>query len=167
MKMQPSEVARLHKGAYGLIDAPYLWYCALVQELTRLGMESCPFDPCVFILREDSFTPNDDQPRPSNINPATGPIVGVLGVHVDDGICGGNKQFQHVIQLLERKYPFGAKKMTSFTFTGIEVNQDPSFNITLSQSNYVRKISPIPIDINRKSILNNLSMMKNVGFSEG
>ena len=52
--------------------------------------------------------------------------------------------------------------MTSFTFTGIEVNQDPSFNITLSQSNYVRKISPIPIDINRKSILNNLSMMKNV-----
>ena len=151
MKMQPSEVARLHKGAYGLIDAPYLWYCALVQELTRLGMESCPFDPCVFILREDSFTPNDDQPRPSNINPATGPIVGVLGVHVDDGICGGNEQFQHVIQLLERKYPFGAKKMTSFTFTGIEVNQDPSFNITLSQSNYVRKISPIPIDINRKS----------------
>ena len=151
MKMQPSEVARLHKGAYGLIDAPYLWYCALVQELTRVGMESCPFDPCVFILSEDSFTPKDDQPRPANIAPATGPIVGVLGVHVDDGICGGNEQFQHVIQLLERKYPFGAKKMTSFTFTGIEVNQDPSFNVTLSQSNYIRKISPIPIDINRKS----------------
>ena len=73
-------------------------------------MESCPFDPCVFILREDSFTPNDDQPRPSNINPATGPIVGVLGVHVDDGICGGNKQFQHVIQLLERKYPLEPKR---------------------------------------------------------
>ena len=41
--------------------------------------------------------------------------------------------------------------MTSFTFTGIEVNQDPSYNITLSQSNYIRKINPIPIEINRKS----------------
>ena len=36
-----------------------------------------------------------------------------------------NEKFQNVIRLLERKYPFGAKKMTSFTFTGIEVNQDP------------------------------------------
>ena len=29
MNMKPSDVARLNKGAYGLIDAPYLWYCAL------------------------------------------------------------------------------------------------------------------------------------------
>ena len=151
MNMKPSEIARLHKGAYGLIDAPYLWYCALVQELTRLGMESCPFDPCVFVLREDSVVPDGDQPRPSNLAPATGSIVGILGIHVDDGICGGNEKFQNVIRLLERKYPFGAKKMTSFTFTGIEVNQDPSYNITLSQSNYIRKINPIPIEVNRKS----------------
>ena len=41
--------------------------------------------------------------------------------------------------------------MTSFTFTGIEVNQDPSFNITLNQSNYIRKIPPIPIEVNRKT----------------
>ena len=151
MNMKPSEIAKLQKGAYGLIDAPYLWYCALVQELTRLGMESCPFDPCVFVLREDSIVPTEDQPRPKDIRPATGPIAGVLGIHVDDGICGGNQKFHHVLQLLEKKYPFGAKKMTSFTFTGIEVNQDPSFNITLSQSSYIRKIPSIPIEVNRKT----------------
>jgi hypothetical protein len=151
LNMKSTEIARLQKGAYGLIDAPYLWYCALVQELTRLGMESCPFDPCVFVLREDSYVPDDDQPRPAGMGPATGPITGVLGIHVDDGICGGNQKFQHVINLLEQKYPFGAKKMTSFTFTGIEVNQDPSFNITLNQSNYIRKIPPIPIEVNRKT----------------
>ena len=110
MKMQPSEVARLHKGAYGLIDAPYLWYCALVQELTRLGMESCPFDPCVFILREDSFTPSDDQPRPSNTTPATGPIVGVLGVHVDDGICGGNDNFNMSFSFWNESTPLEPKR---------------------------------------------------------
>ena len=151
LNMKSNEIAKLQKGAYGLIDAPYLWYCALVQELTRLGMESCPFDPCVFVLREDSYVPDNEQPRPAGTSPATGPIIGVLGIHVDDGICGGNQKFQHVIKLLEKKYPFGAKKMTSFTFTGIEVNQDPSFNITLSQSNYIRKISPIPIEVNRKT----------------
>ena len=61
-----------------------IWYC-LVQELTRLGMESCPFDPCVLVLREDSYVPDNDQPRPAGIGPATGPITGVLGIHVDDG----------------------------------------------------------------------------------
>ena len=105
------------------------------------------------MLREDSYVPEGDKPRPEGLNPATGPIVGILGVHVDDGICGGGSKFQRLIQQLEQKYPFGPKKMTSFTFTGIEVNQDPSFNITLSQSNYIRKINPIPLDVNRKSQL--------------
>ena len=125
--------------------------CLIVQELTRLGLEACPFDPCVFVLREDSVVPTDDKPRPTNLAPATGPIVGILGLHVDDGICGGGPKFQHVVQLLEQKYPFGSKKMTCFTFTSIEANQDPSYNTTLSQSNYIKKIYPIPIDINRNS----------------
>ena len=59
--MQPNEMAQLNKGAYGLIDAPYLWYCALVKELMRLGMEACPFDPCVFVLREDAVVPDGDE----------------------------------------------------------------------------------------------------------
>ncbi|CAL1138230.1 unnamed protein product [Cladocopium goreaui] len=37
MQMAPNEVGQLNKGAYGLIDAPYLWYKALVGELTRLA----------------------------------------------------------------------------------------------------------------------------------
>ena len=52
---------------------------------------------------------------------------------------------------LESKYPFGSKKVQSFTFTGIDLNQHGDGRITLSQSGYVRKISPIPIDVNRKS----------------
>ena len=46
MGMQPHEIGKLNKSAYGLIDAPYLWYCALVSELTSLGMEVSPFCPC-------------------------------------------------------------------------------------------------------------------------
>ena len=86
MRMSAAEIGLLNKGAYGLIDAPYLWYCALVNELTTLGMEMCPFDPCLFVLRE------------SNDSTCPGQLAGVLGIHVDDGICGGNEKFQEVLQ---------------------------------------------------------------------
>ena len=97
-RMSAAEIGLLNKGAYGLIDAPYLWYCALVNELMSLGMEMCPFDPCLFVLRESS-----DSTCP-------GQLAGVLGIHVDDGICGGNEKFQEVLQKLESKYPFGSKR---------------------------------------------------------
>ena len=136
--MQPNEIARLSKGAYGFIDAPYLWYCALVKELMRLGMEACPFDPCVFVLREDAVVPEGDE-QISRTKPSRGNIVGILGVHVDDGICGGGSKFQEVLKKLEAKFSFGSKKSSSFTFTGIDVTQHSDSSITLSQSNYVGK----------------------------
>ena len=88
-------------------------------------MEVSPFDPCTFVLRckED----------PSQ-------IAGILGIHVDDGIGGGNQQFHDVINQLEKKYPFGAKKINSFTFTGIDLTQKEDHSIIMSQSTYVRKI---------------------------
>ena len=149
LQMQPNEIARLNKGAYGFIDAPYLWYCALVKELMRLGMEACPFDPCVFVLREDAVVPEGDE-QISRTKPFQGNIVRILGVHVDDGICGGGSKFQEVLKKLEAKFSFGSKKSSSFTFTGIDVTQHGDYSITLSQSNYVRKISPIPIENSRK-----------------
>ena len=90
--MQPNEIARVNKGAYGLIDASCLWYCALVKELMRLGMEACPFDLCVFVLREDAVVPDGDE-QISRTKPSQGNIV---GVHVDEGICGGGSKFQEV-----------------------------------------------------------------------
>ena len=92
--MSKDEVCKLTKGAYGLIDAPYLWYTALRDELVGLGFEICPMDPCVFVLRHHQ----------------THKLEGILGVHVDDGICGGSPHFQSKIDLLEKKYPFGSKK---------------------------------------------------------
>jgi len=62
LQMKPDEVAKLNKGAYGLIDAPYLWYCALVTELLQLDFEVCPFDPCLFLLR------SQDAPQPETLS---------------------------------------------------------------------------------------------------
>ena len=139
LNLTDQEILKLNKGAYGLVDAPYLWYCTLVNELVSLGMEVSPFDPCTFVLR-DKQDPNK--------------IAGILGVHVDDGIGGGNEQFHEVIRKLEQKYPFGSKRVNSFTFTGIDgidLTQSEDHSIIMSQSNYVRKIKPSAIEPNRKS----------------
>lgn len=134
MQLQTNEICKLEKGAYGLIDAPFLWYTAILEELLRLGFDQSPFDPCVFILRD----------------PVSQVPEGILGLHVDDGLCGGNQRFDKVIASLESKYPFGSKKVQSFTFTGIEMFQHPNKSISLSQSSYVRAIDPIKISPERK-----------------
>ena len=51
LNLRPQEICRLNKSAYGLVDAPYLWYCSLIEELGKLGFETSPFDPCCFVLR--------------------------------------------------------------------------------------------------------------------
>ena len=137
MKMKDSEVARLAKSAYGLMSAPLQWYAALHEELCRLGFQSSPMDPCLYVLR------NEDQ------SPA-----GIIGIHVDDGICGGNEKFQTKLRLLEQKYPFGSYKTTEFTFTGIELKQRGDYSIVLSLQKYVGKINPIKVEVNRKTLEN-------------
>ena len=134
MNLKPEEICRLSKSAYGLIDAPYLWFQALREELLRLEFEQSPFCPCTFILR----CPNTKEPE------------GVIGIHVDDGLCGGNERFMSKLQQLESVYPFGSQKVGSFTFTGIEMFQHPNKSITLSQTEYINKIQPIKINQDRR-----------------
>ena len=98
MSLRHSEIVQLQKGAYGLIDAPYLWYVAFREELLKLEFTESPFDPCTFILR----------------CPKTGAPEGIIGIHVDDGICGGSPRFLEKLKALEKVYPFGAQKLGQF-----------------------------------------------------
>ena len=134
LQLSTNEVCKLEKGAYGLVDAPYLWFMAITEELRNLGFIQSPFDPYQFILRHER----------------TNKLSGVIGLHVDDGICGGDEFFEAKLALLEKKYPFGSKKMKQFTFTGIEMNQLPDHTITMKQTKYVNAIEPIRISLDRK-----------------
>lgn len=78
---------------YGLIDAPYLWHCALVTELIKLGFEPTPFDPCLCVIRN----PPDDE--------KAGSLAGILGIHVDDGIGGGNEFVSIQDQAFRAEFP--------------------------------------------------------------
>ena len=135
MQLKAHEICRLDKSAYGLIDAPFLWFQTLREELLALGFVSSPFDPCLFVLR----------------HPKTNKLSGVLGVHVDDGIHGGDEYFHQQISKLESKYPFGSKKSRAFTFTGIDLQQNTDNSIELSQSKYIKNINPISLKSERRA----------------
>ena len=126
MGLSDDQVCELLKSAYGLVNAPYLWYQELKESLLALGFQMSPLDPCLF-----SFVGKDQK------------VHGVLGVHVDDGLCAGDQEFEKVLKLLEQKFPFGSKRPKNFVFAGIQVNQDDKGRIHLDQKEYVNRIDPI------------------------
>ena len=134
MNLKENEVCQLAKSAYGLVDASFLWFKELDRTLRKLSFIPSPFDPTVYLL-----------PEPGQSTPA-----GIIGVHIDDGLCGGNRYFHEKLAQLEAIFPFGSKKTKSFTFTGIDLHQNANYNITMSQEKYTSKIEPIHIDSTRK-----------------
>ena len=54
MDLNDEEACELLKGAYGLINAPLLWYCELKSTLLGLGFIISPLDPCLCIFEEMS-----------------------------------------------------------------------------------------------------------------
>ena len=131
LKLQDNEVCELIGNAYGRVDAPLLFYKELSGQLKKLGFKPHPLDPCIFILESGE--------GPGRI------LHGVLGMHVDDGVGGGDAYFSKQIQLLKKVLPFGSEKQDSFVFTGIQLDQQPDFTIKASQKGYVNQIMPIEV----------------------
>ena len=142
MNLRDDEVCELLKGAYGLVNAPLLWYCELKNALLGLGFTISPMDPCLFVLPKKSIS-SPEEPK----------IHGVLGVHVDDGLGGGDQVFNHAIKMLEKRFPFGSQRQGSFTFTGINLVQDHNGDINLNQKEYINDIPPINVARERRQQL--------------
>ena len=135
LKLKPNEVLRLLKGAYGRVDAPYLWFMELKKGLENLGFIPSPFDPCVFVLP----------------NAKSGTPEGLVGIHVDDGLCCGSEVFQEKLRQLSEKFPFGSHKRRNFTFTGLKIDQQPDQSIHIHQTQYIKDIHHITVSRERRS----------------
>ena len=75
-------------------------------------------------------------------------LHGVIGTHVDDGVCGGDQFFHDQLNALKKVLPFGPFKLRKFVFTGISgihVEQLPDTSVLASQQEYVRNIPAIDI----------------------
>ena len=137
LKLRQDEVVRLLKGAYGRVDAPYLWFIELKKTLEDLGFKASPFDPCLFHLSDNT----------------TQETQGLIGIHVDDGLCCGNHIFQEKLKQLESKFPFGSRKMHNFVFTGLKISQAHDYSITVDQAQYVRDIHAISLSKEERNLI--------------
>ena len=108
LKLKGSDQCQLVGGAYGRIDAPFLWYQAFRTTLEDNGFVVCPFDSCLFSLVTEG---EDGKPV----------VHGILGIHVDDGLGGGDGVFMAALERVRRKYSFGAYNEREFCFLWCEI----------------------------------------------
>ena len=140
LQMGPTDQCALIGGAYGRIDAPFLWFCEFRDELVKQGCVQCPLDPCVF-----GYYDVDEKGRRQ--------LRGCLGIHVDDGIAGGDSQFLKMLKRVEARFKFGAYETKEFTYTGIHFKQWHDGSIEYDQKHYIEKIKPIELQKGRKTDL--------------
>ena len=48
---------------------------------------------------------------------------------MDDGLGGGNENFEKALEKLQKSLPFGTREYSKFKFTGLDIEQLPDFSI--------------------------------------
>src|SRR6201990_198253 len=129
-----SKLWKLKKAVYGLKDAARKWYESLVELLIRIGGKRSKIDNTIFKWEDDGI------------------IYGIMGIHVDDLIYGGNKIFEEkVISKIKEELKVGREESGIFKYLGIEIEQEEKGDIYISQKSYSRdKLGIIRLNKNNK-----------------
>ena len=127
LNLDHETVLRLRKAVYGLVNAPKKWWDRLKTSLIEHGFTSCALDPCAFVLRK------------------SGKIHGVLGVHVDDVIGGGNEIFDRIMATVRKEFDFGAWDVGNFLFKGRQISQMPNGEIVFDMEQYKHELEQIEV----------------------
>lgn len=174
MGLRPNEILKATKPAFGDVRAPRQWYETADGVVTSdLKMVRHPLDRCIFLSVRAAQHEDDDfcvftQGGQQWI------LDGVLGLHVDDFLGAG----EHVASLqdlegeydgsfstfkdrlcgLSRRFRFGAWTFgDKMTFCGAEVEQSLDYEtISISMHDYVKRVKPITVDKNRKTMVGDL-----------
>ena len=99
----------------------------LKTSLIKHGFTSCALDPCAFVLRK------------------SGKIHGVLGVHVDDVIGGGNETFDRIMTKVRKEFDFGAWDVGNFRFKGRQISKMLNGEIVCDMEQYKHELEQIDV----------------------
>lgn len=113
----------LKKPVYGLKDASRQWYHTLLEELLRLGCLQSRLDKAAFTWINNGIS------------------TGVNQIHVDDMVYAGNKEFiDHVIGGVKNTFEISKEGSGTFSYVGVEIEQETTSEIKLSQKRYIAEI---------------------------
>ena len=125
LNLDPETVLRLRKAVYGLVNAQKKWWDRLKKSLIEHGITSCALDPFAFVLQKN------------------GKIHGVLDVHVDDVIGGGNETFDRIMTAMRIEFDFGAWDVGNFRFKGRQISQMPNGERVFDMEQYKHELEQI------------------------
>ena len=127
----PGSLLKIVKGAYGLREAPRLWYLKAREVLMECGFEELKTAKACFVLRDKTKTDN--------------PLCGMLVLHVDDACYGGDGlYYKSVIDNVLKQFKIGNQKEKEFDFLGRHVKQNQQyFSIEIDQHQYVKNLERV------------------------
>ena len=125
-KVPPGRLLEILKGAYGLSEAPRLWYLRAREVLKELGWEELQCSRATFILKDKSE------------------IVGTMNLHVDDGIVLGdenNRRFKKAITDIDQKFHIKEWKSLKegITYLGAKWTQKEDGTIVQDMDKYIEE----------------------------
>ncbi len=170
MGLKHDEVLRAIKPAFGDVRAPRQWNDSADRVMTQeIMMLRHPLDRCVYMSTRLAMV-DDEEFCCFHVGDEVRVVDGVLGLHVDDYIGGGENVFSATdldgdyngqflcfrdrLCGLARRFRFGnwsfGEKMQ---FCGAEVTQSLDFEtISISMDDYVKSVKPISIAKHRKTM---------------
>ena len=143
-------VPRLRKAVYGLVNASKKWWDRLRKSLIQHGFTRCALDLCVFLLRK------------------SGKFHGVLGVHVDDLIGGGNETFEPVMTAVRKEFAFGSWDIGNFRFKGCQICQMTNGEIVFDMEQFKHELEQIEVSkVDKTKRERSLNSKKHTQFRGG
>ena len=134
-KVRPYALLRLLKGAYGLTEAPRLWYLRARELLHDIGFEEIKCARAVFTLRE-----------------ASNRVVAFLTLHVDDGMLYGDRTSQCYLDAraeIDKVFSIKAWKKLSKdkreSYLGMQWRQDDE-GLHVDMDEYIRGLEAVPVN---------------------
>ena len=134
----PGSLLKILKGAYGLREAPRLWYLKAREVILSCGFEELATARACFVLRDKTK--------------ADSPFVGMMVLHVDDACYGGSGPlWDATMKTCLSQFKIGTEKTKSFDFLGRHIEQKADFSITIDQHQYVKNLVRVHIPKNRRN----------------
>ena len=75
----------------------------------------------------------------------SGKIHGVLGVHVDDVIGGGDETFDRIMTAVRKEFDFGPWDVGNFRFKGRQISQMPNGEIVFDMKQCKHELEQIEV----------------------
>ena len=151
MNVEHRQAVQVLKSCYGLVNAPYQWFCEVRDRIVSLGGQTLTTEPCCWRIKNEE-----------------GVVIGLVGSHVDDFYMVGDEQddtWSKFLQDFKDSYRWSPWEADGFDHCGIYMQQLSNREITMDHSKYCSGITQISFedrDVHDKATLEEVEQARAV-----